>query len=120
MKIAISAVKNSKSSDVDARFGRAPFFAIYNDEDGSYSFVGNEQNLNAASGAGVQAAQNVAATGAKVLITGNCGPKAFKALSAAGIKVAVQVGGTIVEAVEEFESGRLKFLDDANVDGHWQ
>ncbi len=119
MKIVITAENNSKDSNVDPRFGRAPFFAIYETDDESISFISNDQNLNASSGAGIQSAQNVAKLGAKVLLTGNCGPKAFSVLNSAGIKVAIGIKGTILQAIEKYKKGEREFASNANVDGHW-
>jgi predicted Fe-Mo cluster-binding NifX family protein len=119
MKIAITSAKDSLEAQVDPRFGRAPYFAIYETDNDSVEFVSNEQNLNAPSGAGIQAAQNVVATGAKVLITGNCGPKAFMILNTAGIKIIIGFAGTVKEAAEKFKKGELSYADDANVEGHW-
>ena len=119
MKIAITAAKNSLDSEIDPRFGRTAFFAVYETDDDTVNFVNNEQNLNAASGAGIQAAQNVIATGAKVIITGNCGPKAFKTLNAANIKIIVGAAGTVKEVAEKFKKGEFTYTDSANVEGHW-
>lgn len=119
MKIAITASKESLDSEVDQRFGRAPYLAIYETDDDSVHFVNNEQSLDAPSGAGIQAAQNVVATGAKVVITGNCGPKAFRTLSAAGVKIIVGVTGIIRDAAQKFKKGELRYADAANVEGHW-
>lgn len=106
-------------SPADPRFGRAKFFMIYDDADGSFTAVDNTQNLQAAQGAGLQAAQNVADAGCEVLITGHIGPKAFGALKAGGIKVAVGASGTVQEAVEAFKAGKLKVADTSDVEGHW-
>ena len=119
MKIAITATNDSPDAEVDPRFGRAQHFAICETDSNTVDFVNNEQNLNAPSGAGIQAAQNVIATGAQVVITGNCGPKAFKTLSSAGIKIVVGATGTVKEVFEKFSSGELAYTDSANVDGHW-
>ncbi|MBU4484026.1 NifB/NifX family molybdenum-iron cluster-binding protein [bacterium] len=119
MKIVITATKDSLDSEVESRFGRAPFFAIYETDNDKAEFVNNEQNLNATSGAGIQAAQNVIAAGAKVIITGNCGPKAFKTLNAAGIKVITGATRTVKEAAEKFKNGEFTYTDSANVEGHW-
>jgi|GEM_PF-4340746 predicted Fe-Mo cluster-binding NifX family protein len=54
MKIAISAVEKSPDGPVDARFGRARYVAVYDDESGTWGAHDNEQNLRAAQGAGVQ------------------------------------------------------------------
>jgi predicted Fe-Mo cluster-binding NifX family protein len=119
MKIAITATKKSLDAEVDPRFGRATCFAIYETDADTVDFVNNDQNLNAASGAGIQAAQNIIATGAKVIITGNCGPKAFRTLSAADIKIVIGASGTVREIVDRYKKGELKHAESANVDGHW-
>ena len=118
MKIAITAAKDHLKSEIDPRFGRATYFAIYDTDTDKVDFINNEQNLHAASGAGIQAAQNVIATDAKFVITGNCGPKTLKTLNTANIKVIVGATGTIKKVVEQFKKGELKHTDTANVDGH--
>ena len=47
----------------------------------------DNKSSKAMGGAGIQAAEHIAKTGAKVVITGNVGPNAFQTLNAAGIKV---------------------------------
>lgn len=119
MKIAITATGDMLDAEIDPRFGRAKFFALYETDDDSVEFVGNEQSLNAPSGAGIQAGSNVVKTGAKVVITGNCGPKAFRTLEAAGIKVVTGAKGTIREVAEKFKKGEYEYTSAANVEGHW-
>ena len=79
----------------------------------------NAQNLNAPQGAGIQAAQAVYQLGAREVITGHVGPKAFTTLRAAGIAVYLAASGTVKEAVEQFQAGRLQLAENANVEGHW-
>ncbi len=61
--------------------------------------------MNATQGAGIQAAQAVIDNKATAVITGHCGPKAFRALKAAGIEVFLAPDGTVDEAVTRFEAG---------------
>jgi len=119
MKILITATGNSLEAEVDPRFGRAKWFVVYDTDNDSAEFVDNSQNLDAPSGAGVQAGANAVKTGAKVVITGNCGPKAFRTLSAAGIKVVIGATGSIREAAEKFKKGRYQYANEANVEGGW-
>lgn len=119
MKIAITATENTLSSKIDPRFGRAAYFIIVDLESGDYRAVENRQNLNLPQGAGIQAAQTIVEQQAKALITGNCGPKAFRVLKTAGIQVFTNAQGTVDEALKMYKKGSLKSAPEANVEGHW-
>ncbi|HPN84170.1 MAG TPA: NifB/NifX family molybdenum-iron cluster-binding protein [Victivallales bacterium] len=119
MKIAFSSSGDSLESPFDSRFGRCSKFIIYDDSSDSFDVVDNTQNLNAVQGAGIQAAQNVVKAGAVAVVSGHCGPKAFKALNVAGLKVYNCEFRTVKEAVSAFKKGELKEADSADVDGHW-
>lgn len=119
MKIAVTAQGKTLESKVDPRFGRAAGFVI-TDENGEHAeYADNAQNLNAPSGAGIQAAQNIIDQNVDVLITGNCGPKAFSVLSQGEIEVYTGASGTIKEAVEAYGRGDLDKAENPNVEGHW-
>ena len=119
MKIAFSTSGSDLNAPMDARFGRAAKFLVYDTETATFQVVDNSQNLNAAQGAGIQAAQTVAAGGAQVLVTGHCGPKAFRVLVAAGIKVYTSDAPTITAALKLYREGKLKESVEADVEGHW-
>ena len=89
-------------AQVDPRFGRASYFLLVNPETMEFEVVANRQNLQAAQGAGIQAAALVARYKPSALLTGYCGPKAFHTLEAAGIPVFLGVAGSVREAVEQF------------------
>ena len=121
MKISISAQGSDKDSPVDPRFGRASQFLVYDTESASYEVISNAQSLSAAQGAGIKAAETISGTGADVLITGHCGPKAFATLKAAGIKVFIGAEGlTVAQALEKYNSNQLKAAESSDVTGHWQ
>ena len=86
MKVAFTTSGNDLSATLGNRFGRAARFLIYNLDTNNFTVIDNRQNLNAAQGAGIQSAEAVARSGAKSLVTGHCGPKAFRVLSAAGLR----------------------------------
>jgi predicted Fe-Mo cluster-binding NifX family protein len=117
--VAISSQGDNVSSQVDARFGRAPWFIIIDTERDGFQAVENNQNLNAPQGAGIQSAQTVANHGVNAVLTGHCGPKAFSVLARVGIKVYAGVEGTVSDAVEQFNAGALQESDGADVEGHW-
>jgi len=119
MKIAISSTGEDLDSKIDLRFGRAFGFIIYDLDTDEFSFANNVQNLEASQGAGIQAAQTVVNLDAGALITGHCGPKAFKVLSAADIKIYVGAEGSIKDVIEKFKNNELTEADNADVEGHW-
>ncbi|MBD3184247.1 dinitrogenase iron-molybdenum cofactor biosynthesis protein [Candidatus Poribacteria bacterium] len=118
MKIAVSAQDSNLDAKIDPRFGRAQCFLVVDPDTWDFEIVDNKQNLQAPAGAGIQAAQIVSDSGADAVLTFNCGPKAFRTLEAAGVKVYVGVEGTVKEAVEAFKAGKIKPTDSANVDAH--
>ena len=119
MKLAITSTGKEPSDPVDQHFGRAAYFIIADTEGDTLSAVSNEQNLNAAQGAGIQSAQTVSAQDVEAVLTGHCGPKAFRTLKAAGIRVYIGVNGTVSDALERFKSGSLREATEPNVEGHW-
>ncbi len=119
MKIAISATGTDLNSDIDTRFGRAQVFVIYDIESGEHTALENTIQMNAVQGAGIQTAQNLANAGVGAVLTGHCGPKAYKTLANAGIDIYVDVAGTVADAVEAFKSGKLKQASGPDVEGHW-
>lgn len=119
MKIALTATSDRPDDALDPRFGRARRFLLLDTATGAWSAHDNTPNLNAAQGAGVQAAAAVARLGAEVVITGHVGPKAFRALHAAGIRVYLTEAGSVAEAVARFRQGILTEAAEANVEGHW-
>ena len=119
MKIAVTSKGKDLDSEVDPRFGRAANIIIVDTDSFDFETLDNSENINAFKGAGIQAGAMVSDKGAKVLLTGFCGPNAFKTLNAAGIKVVNDITGTIRDAVKAFNEGKLSFADAANTDGHW-
>jgi predicted Fe-Mo cluster-binding NifX family protein len=119
MKIAVSSTGKNLEATLDARFGRAAYFVIVDPDTLAFETVENKQNLNLPQGAGIQAAKTVLQHKADALITVNCGPKAFKVLEAAGIKVYVGVAGSVRDIVDQFKKGVLSESSEPNVEGHW-
>ena len=119
MKIAITSQGKDLDAPVDPRFGRAAYILIVDTADETLEVLDNSENVNAFKGAGIQAAAAVGDRGAEVLLTGFCGPNAFKTLAAAGVKVASDASGTVRDALEAFKKGEMTLAEDANVEGHW-
>ena len=119
MIIAITSEGATPESQLDPRFGRAKYFLIYDDESEMWKAVDNKQNFQAAQGAGIQAAPAIANKKCNVLITGHCGPKAFRTLSAANIDIYLCKSGTVEESLEKFKKDELNKIENADVEGHW-
>ena len=119
MRIVVTTQGKDLDAQVDSRFGRAPGFLVLDTETQRFEVVQNAQSLDLPQGAGIQSAQNVLPHKPDVVLTGNCGPKAFRVLQAAGIKVVVGVKGRIADAVKDYLNGKYDEAAKANVEGHW-
>jgi len=107
MKLIISSVGPDPSDQVDPRFGRARYFIQFNTDSGAYEPHDNSAQVEAAQGAGVQAAQKVVELGADALLTGHCGPKAFRILSESNIRIYSGFDGSVHDAVQSWLMGKL-------------
>lgn len=118
MKVAVSAGGKDLDAPIDSRFGRCAYFILVETDDMSFEAFDNE-NIALGGGAGIQSAQFVVSKGAKVVITGNCGPNAVRTLNAAGAKIIVGQSGTVREAIERYKKGVLDTTHEANVADHY-
>jgi len=119
MRIAVTTQGNNLEAQIDSRFGRAPKFLVVDTETMRFDVIANTQSLDLVQGAGIQSAQNVLVHKPDVVLTGNCGPKAFRVLKAAGIRVVVGVKGRIGDVIRDFMNGKYVEATEANVEGHW-
>ncbi len=119
MKIAVTSKGPGIDSEIDPRFGRGAYLLIVDSETFEFESLDNQKNVNSLKGAGIQTGVMISGKGAEILLTGFCGPNAFKTLKAANIKVVNDVTGHVKEAVVAFNAGKYSFADDANAEGHW-
>lgn len=119
MKLAITSTGDTLSAEMDPRFGRAAYFIIVDPDTLDYEVVENKQNLNLPQGAGIQAGKTIIDQQASVLITGNCGPKAFQVLNQAGVEIKVGASGQVDTVIQAFKRGELQSASSPNVEGHW-
>ena len=118
MRIAITSTGPNLDDQVDPRFGRCSHFLVI-DSDTMASDAIENANVAAGGGAGIQSAQLVAEQDVEAVLTGNCGPNAFRALQAASIQVIVGVSGTVREAVRQFKAGSFSPADQPSVGSHF-
>ena len=119
-KIAVTCEEPSLDSQIDPRFGRAAGFLVVKPESMEFEYIDNGSSQVMAQGAGIQAAENISRSGAKILLTGYVGPKAFRGLEAAGIKIGQNLDSmTVRQAIEKFKAGDVDFATSPNKEGHW-
>jgi predicted Fe-Mo cluster-binding NifX family protein len=120
MKVCIPSEGTGLAAKVDARLGRAEHFVVVDSESGEVlQTIPNQQNKQAAAGAGVQAGQTIAGAGADAVLCAHCGPKAFRVLQAAGLKVYTGAAGTVGDALRAFREDKLTEAQGADIEGHW-
>ena len=106
MKICITASGPTEEAKVDPRFGRCTFFVFFDQKTKTIECMANP-NIESSGGAGIQSAQLVASNGADIVLTGSVGPNAFKILGVAGVSIFTGATGTVKEAVDAYEAGKL-------------
>jgi predicted Fe-Mo cluster-binding NifX family protein len=115
MKIAVSAAGPTLEDLIDPRFGRCAFFVIVDPATLESRALANASR-DRSGGAGIAAAEQVAAEGVNCVLTGRCGPNAEKVLAAAGIRILDGCTGSVREAVEQFCSTGLAATGGPRVD----
>jgi predicted Fe-Mo cluster-binding NifX family protein len=114
-KIAICSEGPGLDDLLDSRFGRAAGFIIIDPDSMHFEYVDNGASQAASQGAGIQAAEMVARTGVKAVLTGFVGPKAFKVLRAADIKIGQNLENmTVRQALERYQSGQVEWATQPN------
>jgi predicted DNA-binding protein (UPF0251 family)/predicted Fe-Mo cluster-binding NifX family protein len=116
-KIAVSSYGPTLDDKVDPRFGRAGGFVVVDVNTMETQYIDNGGSQVMSHGAGIQAAEIVARAEAEVLLSGYVGPKAFQALSAAGIAIGQNCDNlTVREAVDRFLDGKIPVADAPNME----
>ncbi len=86
MKICFSSTTNKETGQLSPRFGRCPYFLIFDKEERNWQVLENT-SAQASRGAGVAAAQKIIEAGCRAVVSGNIGPRAHSALSAGEVKI---------------------------------
>ncbi|UZE94086.1 MAG: NifB/NifX family molybdenum-iron cluster-binding protein [Candidatus Pacearchaeota archaeon] len=114
MKVAISSTGEGIESQVDARFGRCPYFVVVEIENKKIKKIKTIKNTAAAQfgGAGITAAQVVANEKVNAIITMNLGPRAFGVLQQLSIEM-YQGSGKIKAVIKQLIDGKLKKISSS-------
>lgn len=108
MKVCIPSKGPEPEDPVDERFGRAPYFLIYDTESGKTESHKNPA-AEAMGGVGPRAAQFLLDHNVNILVTARAGGNALGALKAGGITILLyEEGGTVRDAIAAYASGRLR------------
>ena len=113
MKVVISATGKDIESNIDARFGRAPFFLIVDTNTNEEKVMANTSRERE-SGVGVTVGNIVAREGVDAVITSDIGPLAFETFEQCGIKI-YQANGKIKDAIQQFVKGKLPEITKSTV-----
>jgi predicted Fe-Mo cluster-binding NifX family protein len=108
-KICVTSTGPTLESAIDPRFGRCAYFIIADPKTLAFEAISNDA-ARASGGAGIRAAQTVAAQNVEAVLTGSVGPNAFPALQDSGIKILVGVSGTVKSSIENYTGGSLEEL----------
>jgi predicted Fe-Mo cluster-binding NifX family protein len=108
MKIAISTTTAGEAATLEMRFGRCPYFAVYDSETKEFEWFENE-GIKATSGAGTGAAQALINRNIDIVISGQFGPKAVQVLEAGKIKMLLAPADMpLDEVISKWRDGALK------------
>ena len=113
MKIVISATGRDKESNIDATFGRAPFFLIVDTKTKEETVIENKSR-DRSSGVGITVGNIVAGEKIDAAITNDIGPFAFEIVERCGVKV-YQAKGRVKDAIQLLEEGKLSEITKATV-----
>ncbi|MBN2018677.1 MAG: 4Fe-4S binding protein [Sedimentisphaerales bacterium] len=118
MKIAVTSTGPTLDDTVESRFGRCRYFLVVDTDSMQFEAIENP-NISLGGGAGIQSAQMMSEKGVSHVLTGNCGPNAFRVFGEVGVEVMVGVTGTVRQAIEQFKVGKLSSASAPNVQSHF-
>jgi len=110
----------SKGDDLEgeiAPMARSSFFIIFEGDPKNHLVMENLVK-KAGSESGLRVAKEIADQKVDIVVTGTIGPRAFKHLQAAGIKVHAGCEGKVSDVLEKCLNGKLPICDKATYAGY--
>ena len=107
MRLAVTAKGPHPDSPVDECLGRAYWLLIYDLQSSSWKAIDNSVNRNARKGAGKATAELLLDLGARIVISGEAGPKAFRFLKRGGARLFFCESGSARTAIRAWRDGLL-------------
>ena len=117
MKVAIPVEEKRTDCAVCMSYGRAPYFAIYNEENGEYTYLDNSAAA-ASGGAGIRASQDLMNEGVEAVIVPRLGENAAEVLLANDITIYKCIEGTIEDNVLAYKDKKLVELTSFHAGFH--
>ena len=107
MKLCITATGNNFGANIDARFGRAPWFLIIDTNTGTIIEAVENTAATQAQGAGIAAAKLMSDKNVDAILTGTVGPNATSVFQASGISLfeGLSPQDTVQDALAKFKQG---------------
>lgn len=112
MKIGLSSSGKDLGSSLDLRFGRAPYFIIYDLETNEYETIKNK-GAQASGGAGIAAAQQLIDQSIEAVITSRVGPNAHELLVDSDIKIYEGESISGKELIDSYKKGELEEIKES-------
>ena len=117
-KIAVASMGPTLRDEVDVTFGRCACMVITEGHRGPHQAVSNPAH-DMERHAGVRGARFLREQHVRVLLTGHCGPEAFRLLEETGVQVVAGVTGTVRNALERYHAGKLPIAQRPNADKYF-
>ena len=117
MKIALSSSGKDLDSTLDLRFGRCPYFIIYDLDTEEFTTAENK-GAQASGGAGIAAAQQLIDESIEGVITSKVGPNAHELLVDSNIKIyeGKNIPGKLL--IESYKKGDLEEIKESGPAHH--
>ena len=112
MIVAISVVSTLPDAPLDTHFGRATAFLLGDTDTGQRQMMANPA-ANSSGGAGVQAAEFIIQQGAKAVISGSFGPKAYEVLAAANVSMYQAKSNSVDSLLRQYQDGALEPVESS-------
>jgi len=107
MRVAISSQGKRREAQVEPWLGRAAYFLIVDTDSMIFDPLENESPGESPELDEINAARLLVDAGVQAVLTGNCGHEVRRMFATAGIKVFQSSPGTVEEAVEQYQAGKL-------------
>ena len=112
MLLAITAMEQEMTSQMDPRFGRAKNIMFFDSESFELKEVVENPNFDASGSAGIKTTELIIDRGTDIIISGHVGPNAMTAIKGGGIKLYKSEIKSINEVLDDYKAGKLELITE--------